>query len=183
MILGGSSGLGAATALKLAQSGFDLVIVHRDRKSDGEAIEAMFQAIRQQGAMCHSFNSDAVHPGKQEELWTLIKNALKGAKIKVLVHSIAKGNLKPMRDIGSTLTNQDFQLTLQAMGLSLFDWVKRISENGGFEEDARIIAFTSEGEVMGVRHKELPVVGVQFHPESILTEHGKRILQNFLEDR
>lgn len=47
----------------------------------------------------------------------------------------------------------------------------------------QIIAFTSEGEVMGVRHKEHPVVGVQFHPESILTEHGKKILRNFLDDR
>jgi anthranilate synthase/aminodeoxychorismate synthase-like glutamine amidotransferase len=47
----------------------------------------------------------------------------------------------------------------------------------------QIIAFTSEGEVMGVRHKEHPVVGVQFHPEGILTEHGKRILLNFIEGR
>lgn len=46
-----------------------------------------------------------------------------------------------------------------------------------------ITAFTRDGEVMGLRHKEFPVVGVQFHPESILTEHGKRILQNFLEGR
>jgi anthranilate synthase component II len=47
----------------------------------------------------------------------------------------------------------------------------------------QVIAFTSEGEVMGLRHKEYPVVGVQFHPESILTEHGKRILANFLDGR
>lgn len=46
-----------------------------------------------------------------------------------------------------------------------------------------VTAFTRNGEVMGVRHKEHPVVGVQFHPESILTEHGKRILQNFLDGR
>lgn len=46
-----------------------------------------------------------------------------------------------------------------------------------------VTAFTRDGEVMGVRHKEYPVVGVQFHPESILTEHGKRILQNFLDGR
>lgn len=44
-----------------------------------------------------------------------------------------------------------------------------------------VTAFTRDGEVMGVRHKAYPVVGVQFHPESILTEHGKRILQNFLD--
>jgi len=36
-------------------------------------------------------------------------------------------------------------------------------------------------EIMGVRHRELPVEGVQFHPESILTEHGHRLLKNFLE--
>lgn len=46
-----------------------------------------------------------------------------------------------------------------------------------------VTAFTSQGEVMGLVHKEHPITGVQFHPESILTEHGKRILQNFLEGR
>ena len=43
-----------------------------------------------------------------------------------------------------------------------------------------ITAETEIGEIMGVRHKELPVEGVQFHPESILTEHGKDLLRNFL---
>lgn len=44
-----------------------------------------------------------------------------------------------------------------------------------------ITAETEEGEVMGVRHKELPIWGVQFHPESILTQNGRQILQNFLK--
>jgi para-aminobenzoate synthetase component II len=43
-----------------------------------------------------------------------------------------------------------------------------------------ITAETEEGEIMGVRHKELPIWGVQFHPESILTEHGRTIMKNFL---
>jgi anthranilate synthase component 2 len=43
-----------------------------------------------------------------------------------------------------------------------------------------ITAETDDGEIMGVRHRELPVEGVQFHPESILTEHGHRLLGNFL---
>ncbi len=43
-----------------------------------------------------------------------------------------------------------------------------------------ISAWTDEGEIMGIRHKELPMEGVQFHPESILTKYGKDILRNFI---
>ena len=44
-----------------------------------------------------------------------------------------------------------------------------------------VSAWSGDGEIMGVRHKELAVEGVQFHPESILTEHGHQLLRNFLE--
>ncbi len=44
-----------------------------------------------------------------------------------------------------------------------------------------VTAWTDDGEIMGVRHKEFDIEGVQFHPESILSEHGHKLLQNFLE--
>ena len=46
-----------------------------------------------------------------------------------------------------------------------------------------VTAWTDDGEIMGVRHKTLPIEGVQFHPESILTEHGHAMLKNFMEQR
>ena len=44
-----------------------------------------------------------------------------------------------------------------------------------------VTAQTAEGEIMGLRHREFPIHGVQFHPESILTREGKSLLKNFLE--
>lgn len=49
-----------------------------------------------------------------------------------------------------------------------------------FPKELEITAETAEGEVMGLRHRTLPIWGVQFHPESIATEHGMNILKNFL---
>ena len=46
-----------------------------------------------------------------------------------------------------------------------------------------VTAWTDDGEIMGVRHKTLAIEGVQFHPESILTEHGHAMLKNFMEQR
>ncbi len=47
--------------------------------------------------------------------------------------------------------------------------------------DLLVTATSEDGEIMGVRHRELAVEGVQFHPESILSEHGHALLKNFLE--
>jgi anthranilate/para-aminobenzoate synthase component II len=58
-----------------------------------------------------------------------------------------------------------------------------IVEEATLPDCLMITAFTDQGEIMGVRHKQFPVYGVQFHPESILTKYGPRILQNFLEVR
>ena len=53
-------------------------------------------------------------------------------------------------------------------------------ERASCPEVLAITAWTDDGDIMGVRHKQLPIEGVQFHPESILTEHGHAMLKNFL---
>ena len=50
----------------------------------------------------------------------------------------------------------------------------------GIDTPVKVTAQTADGEIMAMRHKEYPVVGLQFHPESIYTEHGKRMIENFL---
>lgn len=57
-----------------------------------------------------------------------------------------------------------------------------IIERDSLPTDLEITAETAEGEIMGIRHRTHPVQGVQFHPESILTEHGMQLLRNFLDD-
>jgi anthranilate synthase/aminodeoxychorismate synthase-like glutamine amidotransferase len=76
-------------------------------------------------------------------------------------------------------------------GAELFDGIETpfeatryhslIVERDSLPEVLEIIARTEENEIMAIQHRDFPIWGVQFHPESILTEPGKRILRNFLD--
>ena len=54
-------------------------------------------------------------------------------------------------------------------------------ERSSMPDVLEVTAWTDDGEIMGVRHRTLPIEGVQFHPESVLTEHGHSLLKNFLQ--
>lgn len=154
LILGGSSGLGLATARKLARHGMNICVVHRNPRSEMEQIEKEFDRIRNENVQCIAFNLDALNIQKREEVLIALDERFNGQQhIKVLVHSLAKGNLKPMLDDEvPTLKNDDFQLTINAMAISLYDWTKAVFEKGLFNKDARVISFTSEGNSKAWKH-------------------------------
>ena len=145
LILGGSTGLGLATAQKLARHGMNIIIVHRNSRSEQQQIEAGFDTIQKENVQFEAFNVDLLKPEKREEVVVKIKERIQNGKIKTLIHSIAKGNLKPMNAAEYTLQNDDFRLTINAMGISLYDWVRACFDAQIFAEDTRIISFTSEG--------------------------------------
>jgi enoyl-[acyl-carrier protein] reductase III len=147
LILGGSAGLGLASAKKLAAHGCNIIIVHRNSKADAVIIENEFETIKATGVQLLSFNKDAMSVEKREIIIGEIKEKLgEKGKIRVLLHSIAKGNLKPMiADEKDALQNDDFHLTLESMAISLYDWTKLLFEKKLFAADARVLSFTSQG--------------------------------------
>ncbi len=146
LVLGASSGMGLATAKKMSENGYGLILVHRDRKSELPRIHAAFDAIKEAGNGIHHFNQDAIMDTNRLDLVEKLRSLLgENNKIKVLVHSIAKGNLKSMGTGKESLGNPDFQLTLNAMALSLYDWVISLSAADLLSSDTRVISFTSEG--------------------------------------
>ena len=148
VILGASSGLGLATAKKLAQHGMNLCLVYRTRRSELPALETEYKKlISENNIQLIHFNLDACKVEKRNLVIEDLQKKLEGnGKVKTLIHSIAKGNLKPMQSEDTPeLANDDFHLTIESMALSMYDWTKEIYKNNLFSEDARVINFTSEG--------------------------------------
>lgn len=150
VILGGSSGLGLASAKKLARHGMNIALVHRDRRGAMPRIDAELADIRATGVALHTFNLDATVDLERERVISELKQRL-GAEhgVRLLLHSIAFGNLKPLVAGAASdeplLEDEDFARTVYAMGLSLLSWTRELHNHGLFRKDARVLGFTSEG--------------------------------------
>ncbi len=146
-ILGGSKGLGLATARKLCREGFPVIVLQRDRRKDFPEIEAAFEDIRKSGGILHAFHMDALNRDVRKDFIRDLPGILGSAKIGMVVYSIAKGNLQalkaPRKDSGLGIA--DFRLTADAMAFALYEWMEDFIQAGLLADDCRIVAFTSEG--------------------------------------
>jgi NAD(P)-dependent dehydrogenase (short-subunit alcohol dehydrogenase family) len=94
VILGGSSGFGLATAKCLAAQGMSVCIVHRDRRAMMAKIEPEFEKIRAGGTKLVTKNVDALAADKRDEVLAELAGEMGSGRVRVLLHSVAFGNLK-----------------------------------------------------------------------------------------
>ncbi|GAA4820678.1 short-chain dehydrogenase [Marinicella pacifica] len=118
LILGGSSGFGLASAKKLSRQGMNICIVHRDRRGAMEQINKDFDEIKNTGVDFISFNVDALSERGIEKVLAGLKEALgENGKVRVLLHSIAFGNLKLIAPQKRQKDNPAVEQLAQKLGL------------------------------------------------------------------
>ncbi len=151
VILGGSSGFGLATAKKLSAHGMNICIIHRDTRGAMAQVQKQFDEIQKSGIKFVSCNLDALSDEGRKKSIEEFRRVAGDGKIRILLHSIAFGNLKPLVSKKSDsadelfLEDEDFARTIYAMGTSLASWVREIFSHNLFHENSRVIGLTSEG--------------------------------------
>ena len=147
LILGASSGFGAATARELARSGMHIIGVHLDRRATLPAVEALIAELKRAGAQTLFFNVNAADPLKRQEILDQVQPTLGGSLISVVMHSLAFGTLKPYvaADPKEQLTKDQMEMTLDVMAHSLVYWVQALIARRLLGNGPRIFAMTSSG--------------------------------------
>lgn len=145
LILGGSSGFGFAAVQKLALHGMNIAILYRETAAAERTLKQNLTAMAAaNGVTIEPYNINALD-GDARTAFVKEFIANKKNSVKLLLHSIARGNLKPLMG-DDALSMADIQLTTYAMGTSLLDWSRDLLAANAFNNDARIIGLTSEGE-------------------------------------
>lgn len=150
LILGASSGFGEAAARAFATAGYNIYGVHLDRKSTQAHADDVVQALKQSGREIEFFNVNAADPGKREEIVSHIASRLaeSGEQVRVLLHSLAFGTLKPY--IGHEnrvgLSAKELEMTLDVMANSLLYWAQGLVSRKLMSEGGRIFSMTSTGD-------------------------------------
>jgi len=175
LVLGASSGFGEATALALAASGYSIFGVHLDRKGTLPHVAEIVAAIEKTGQQAVYFNVNAADAEKRAEVVAEIEKRTDGGKsgtVRVLLHSLAFGTLKPF--IAATpeesMSQAQMDMTLDVMAHSLVYWTQGIVWKGLMEEGGRIYAMTSAG-----GHRIFPTYGAVSAAKAALESHIRQL--------
>ena len=151
LVLGASSGFGAAASVALARAGYHIVGVHLDRRSTLANAELVASQVRSAGRLALFFNVNASDPEKRAAVIAAAREAMNSVPgsegFGSVLHSLAFGTLKlyvaPERD--AAIKPADMNMTLDVMAHSLVYWVQDLFEAGLLRRGAKIFAMTSSG--------------------------------------
>jgi enoyl-[acyl-carrier protein] reductase III len=173
LILGASSGFGEATALKLAEDGYSIIGIHLDRQATMPNVERIINRIKSFGSDTLFFNANAADSVKRQEIISDISTRLNGKPdVKVVMHSLAFGTLKPFisKNGEQVLTKAQMEMTLDVMAHSLVYWVQDLVGSGLLAEKGRVFAMTSSG-----GHSVIPNYGAVSAAKAALESHVRQL--------
>ena len=172
LILGASSGFGEATALELARAGMNIFGVHLDRREKMPHVAEIQEKIQAMGREVEFFNINAADDGRRKECVGQIAVRLRegSGTLRVLLHSLAFGALKPLAGAEEVAARHQIELTADVMGHSLVYWVQECLWAGLLDKGARIFAMTSSGGT-----KAIPNYGPVSAAKAILESHIRQL--------
>ncbi|HLX13367.1 MAG TPA: SDR family oxidoreductase [Bacteroidota bacterium] len=173
LILGASSGFGGATALELGRRGMSVIGVHFDRAATLPNAEQIAKDIESSGSKARFFNINASDAAKRNETLDIMDKELKssGGTVRVLMHSLAFGTLKPyFGKPNEMMTQAQVEMTIDVMSNSLVYWTQGIFSRGMMKKGGRIFAMTSSG-----GHIVLPNYGAVSAAKAGMESHIRQI--------
>jgi enoyl-[acyl-carrier protein] reductase III len=147
LVLGASSGFGAAVARKLAADGYDICGVHLDRRSTIAAAEELERDLHAAGRRTLFFNVNAADEAKRAEVLDSLARLAAPGSVNLLFHSLAFGSLAPLvaAEEKSSARKSQVEMTIDVMASSLVYWTQALVWRGLITDGGRILAMTSAG--------------------------------------
>ncbi|MGA3287953.1 MAG: SDR family oxidoreductase [Bacteroidota bacterium] len=175
LILGASSGFGAATAIELAKHGMNIFGVHLDRQATMTNVQNLIKDIKHTGAKTVFYNINAADSIKRNETLDDIQEQFgndSSSTVKVLLHSLAFGTLKSFiaKKQEDAITQAQMEMTVDVMAHSLVYWVQGLLTRNLIKRGGRIFGMTSSG-----GHAAMPFYGAVSAAKASLESHIRQL--------
>jgi enoyl-[acyl-carrier protein] reductase III len=151
LILGASSGFGGAASLAFAKAGMNIVGVHLDRRATQENADRIVRQIEDLGKQAWFFNANAADPERRREILRELTRRFdqrgQQERLRVLLHSLAFGTLRPLisEDPDEQTNQKQLEMTLDVMANTLVYWTQDCVSAALLGRDSRVFAMTSTG--------------------------------------
>ncbi|MBW2732637.1 MAG: SDR family oxidoreductase [Deltaproteobacteria bacterium] len=151
MVLGASSGFGAASARALAQAGLNIAGVHFDTRAGREKVDVLRGTLQSEGVAARFYNANAANAATRDKVLSALADELNNdQQVRVLFHSLAFGSLRPFvksdaDDETEAMDEKAMTMTVDVMAHSLVYWTQDLVARGLMRKGGRVLAMTSAG--------------------------------------